>query len=258
MTSVITNYDVELVDKARVFLTAAAVNPASRAILERYGFDASEVERGTTLVADSERAFAAERAGTAWNFLARTPGARVAEARHWYVDKRRRWLRECFRRAEEEIGFVGAGAAAQRPLGAKLASAIVIAPRYAARALSPRVWREHRAERADNLRAARGDRPASAPPPKDTVLVELAGWYERWRLLAQRVFRDRPDLMAPFGLVPGKAPPRLRNKEARTKYGEKAAGSAVAVAVEVNDDDDAEADAPAPAAAAKKALPVVR
>jgi hypothetical protein len=121
---------------------------------------------------------------------------------------------------------------------------------YGARALSLRQWRTHRRELARDLVRARGERPVDAPPPKDTVIVELMGWYERWKMLAQRVFRGRPDLMAPYGLVPGKASPRLRNKAAQIKYGEKAAGSLPTMPVL---DDDADDDEPA----AKKLLPIV-
>jgi hypothetical protein len=95
---------------------------------------------------------------------------------------------------------------------------------HAKDALSARAWLAQRRELARDVRRARGEKPEAAPPPKDTALVELAGWYERWRLLAHRVFRERPDLLEPFGLKPGKAPPRLRGAEA-AKYGEKAAGS---------------------------------
>ena len=87
-----------------------------------------------------------------------------------------------------------------------------------------RAYVTHAASLRRNVERGQGPKPADAPPPKDTALVELAGWYERWRLLAHRVFRERGDLMAPYGLTPGKAPPRLRGKEA-VKYGEKAAGS---------------------------------
>lgn len=88
---------------------------------------------------------------------------------------------------------------------------------------------DHRAERRKNLRRAAEEKPADAPPPKDTALVELAGWYERWRLLAQRVFRQRPDLMAPYGLKPGRAPQRLRSRVAQIQYGEGAAGKLPAI-----------------------------
>ena len=99
-----------------------------------------------------------------------------------------------------------AGAAARRP--GRVAAGDAGAPRGAAGRTSS---------------ARRGERPEGAPPPKDTTLVELRGWYERWHLLAQRVFRGREDLLAPFGLTSGKAPPRLRGKAAQIKYGERAA-----------------------------------
>lgn len=244
MKSPVTKYDEALVEKAKQLLAAAAANPTSRAFLEKYGFDAAEQARGQRLIQDSVRAFAAERAGTAWNFLSPTPDRRVAEARHWYRDRRRRWMRECARRAEEAAGFAGTGPATQQSLARKLLASVVVATHYGPLAFSLHTWRMHRAELETDLELARGPRPSDAPPPKDTVIVELFGWYERWRLLAQRVFRERPDLMAPFGLVPGKAPPRLRNKAARIAYGEKAAGSIVPP--QVGDaDDEPESEIPA-------------
>ena len=202
--SKVTSFDRLLVAHSRRFLEAAEAHPASLQLLLRYGFSAEEQQRGHRLVRDCDRAFAEEAAGTAWNFLSPTPERRVAEARDWYRDRRRRWRQRCIRTAE--------------------AGGLASAARQLLLAISPAIWQQHRAELAENLRRARGSRPVDAPPPKDTVIVELAGWYERWKLLAQRVFRDRPDLMEPFGLVPGKASPRLRNKEARVRYGEGAAG----------------------------------
>jgi hypothetical protein len=51
--------------------------------------------------------------------------------------------------------------------------------------------------------------------------------------------------MAPYGLKPGKAPPRLRGKEA-AKYGEKAAGTVAGAAV-VEEDEATDDEAPEPA-----------
>ena len=204
MIARITRFDEELLAKARQFLTAAEAHADSRETLEKYGFSGEERERGKDLIDKTERSFEWERAGKAWNFLSPTPERRAAEARHWYKDARRRHVRSCLRRAEESRSV-------REVLG------------HLRRAVSITAFREHRAELARNLERSRGERPADAPPPKDTTLVELAGWYERWRLLAQRVFRGRPDLMAPYGLTPGKAPPRLRGKLAQIRYGEGAA-----------------------------------
>jgi len=209
----ITRFDEELLTRARQFLAAADAHEDSRAVLQQYGFSDEERARGHDLVGKTERSFEWERAGKAWNFLSPTPERRVAEARHWYKDARRRHVRACLRAAE---GSSSVGEA----LG------------HVRRALSVRAYLGHRADLARDLERARGSRPADAPPPKDTTLVELAGWYERWRLLAQRVFRARADLMAPYGLTPGKAPPRLRGKLAQIRFGERAAGGAGPVADE--------------------------
>jgi len=225
MKANITQFDEELVEKSRRFLDAADANPASLELLEKYGFVAAERERGRALVRDAARSFEWERTGNAWNFLSPTAERRIAEAQSWYRDRRRRHLRSCVAQAEREAGWTGDRPATRWPLRRKLAVAGVAAVRAAARALSPTVWRAHRAQLARDLARASGPRPADAPPPKDTVLVELSGWYERWHLLAQRLFRGRADLLAPFGLVPGKAPPRLRGREARLKYGERAGTS---------------------------------
>jgi len=222
----INHYEVELLEKARLFLRAADEQPDSRAFLERYGFNPQERERGRTLVRNTERSFEWEREGKAWNFLSPTVERRLAEARYWYADTRRRYLRSCLRAAEEESGWIGYKPSAQWSLLRKATEGFAIALRHALRAASPSAFIEHRAELRRNLVRALEERPADAPPPKDSSLVELSGWYEHWRLLAQRVFRERPDLMTPYGLVPGKAPPRLRSKSARAKYGEGAAGSA--------------------------------
>jgi hypothetical protein len=222
----INHYEVELLEKASLFLRAADEQPDSRAFLEKYGFNAHERERGWTLVRNTERSFEWEREGKAWNFLSPTVERRLAEARYWYADRRRRYLRACLRAAEEESGWIGYQPSAQWSLARKATEGLAIALRHLLRAASPSAFLEHRAELRRNLVSALGERPAGAPPPKDSSLVELSGWYEHWRLLAQRVFRERPDLMTPYGLVPGKAPPRLRSRSARAKYGEGAAGSA--------------------------------
>jgi hypothetical protein len=237
--AVITKYDRELVEMSEVFLAAAKANPESCALLEKYGFSKEEFDRGIVLCREARRSFEWEEAGKAWNFLSPTPERRKAEAKLWYADTRRRYVRACLRRAEEAAGWVGQQPAAKWSLARKLTIGAAVAVLHAKDAASLRAWREHREELAANLRRAAGPKPEGAPPPKDTALVELAGWYERWRLLAQRVFRQRPDLMAPYGLKPGKAPPRLRGKDA-AKYGEKAAGavSGAPSGASAEDDDD--------------------
>jgi hypothetical protein len=225
MKTWVTKFDEELLQKSKVFLAAADQHPDSRAILAKFGFSDEERERGRQLVLDTERSFEWEALGKAWNFIEPTPERRSAEARHWYRDTRSRYVAECLRRAEEESGWVGFGAATRWPLAKKATVGVAIFARHAVQVFSLGKLLEHRAEYQKNLALAQQPRPEGAPPPKDTALVVLAGWYERWRLLAQRVFRQRPDLMAPYGLVPGKAPPRLRSRVAQLKYGEKAAGS---------------------------------
>ncbi len=229
--AVITKYDRELVALSTRYLEAAEKNPESRAILAKYGYTAEEHERGLRLVRDALRSFEWEEAGEAWNFLSPTPERRTVEARAWYADTRRRYMRSCLRRAEEAAGWVGDGPASRWPLWRKLTVGPLVALNEARAIVSVSSLREHRAQLRRNIERGRGPKPSDAPPPKDTALVELAGWYERWRLLAHRVFRDRGDLMAPFGLTPGKAPPRLRGKEA-AKYGERAAGPAPDLAAE--------------------------
>ncbi len=219
-------FEIELLEKAGTFLKAAAENPESRAFLEKYGFKDAEQERGRELVRNTERSFEWERSGKAWNFLSPTVERRLDEARHWYKDHRRRYMRACFRAAEEESGWVGYGPAASWSVARKATVGTAIAFGHALRVFSPSALLEERAELRRNLERAHGEKPADAPPPKDSTLVELSGWYEHWRLLAQRIFRERPDLMAPYGLTPGKAPPRLRSRSARLKYGEGAAGTA--------------------------------
>lgn len=223
MISKITQYDEKLLAHSLRLLAATEANPESRALLEKYGFSKEEQARGHRLVADAKRAFEWERSGKAWNFLSLTPERRAAEAKDWYADRRRRYLRSLVLAAETNAGLIGEGPASQRPLTAKVAWGALELARAIPKALSPFALMQHRKELAQDLVRAKESRPADAPPPKDTVLVELSGWFERWRLLVQRVFRERPDLMEPFGLTPGKAPPRLRNKNLAAKYGESAA-----------------------------------
>ena len=254
MKTWVTKYDEDLLAKSKELVKGAEENPTSRELLGRYEFSEAELERGRKLIANVEKSFEWERSGRAYNFLSTTPEKRVAEAKHWYADTRRRWVREAFRHAEEDSGWVGFRPASQWPLERKLTEGTRIAVKHAVRAFSVSAFLEHRANLKRDLALALQDKPADAPPPKDTALVELAGWYERWRMLVQRVFRQRPDLMAPFGLTPGKAPPRLRGKAAQQKYGERAAGSLPVLQTngcethavdEADDDDDATADASA-------------
>ena len=248
MKTWITKFDEELLEKSKVFLAAADANEGSRALLTKFGFTDEERERGRQLVADTERSFLWEREGRAWNFLTPTAERRLKEARHWYKDSRERYVAECFRRAEEDSGWVGFGPARSWPVSRKLTTGAVIFARNAVKVFSVGKLLEHRAELKRNLALAQSEKPAGAPPPKDTALVVLSGWFERWRLLAQRVFRQRPDLMSPYGLTPGKAPPRLRSRVAQLKYGEKAAGSLPVISnpgAPPADDGDDEAEAPA-------------
>jgi hypothetical protein len=274
MSARITQYDEELVARSRVFLEAAEKNPESCALLDKYGFSAEERARGHVLIVNAELSFAWERAGKAWNFLSVTPERREKEARDWYADGVRRYMRSCFREAEAAAGWSGSGPASGWPASRKLTLGTLLALPHVIRAASPAVQMRLRDELRTNLERARGDKPAGAPPPKDTTLVELRGWYERWHLLAQRVFRGRSDLLAPFGLTSGKAPPRLRGKAAQTRYGEGAAlrgangtngtnGTSGAHAVEEEDDlvSQGLAEAPVeekPRARSPKALPIIR
>jgi hypothetical protein len=200
----INRFEEELLRACRKFLAGADGEPISTRILQEQGFSNEARERGHMLIAQAELAFAAERNGTAWNFLTPTPWQRRKEALDWFVDARWRRFRRNFVSAERADGVVDR-------LRAFWPS------------LSPVVMVQDHLELAKNLWRAGDERPADAPPPKDTVLVELQGWYEHWRLLAQRVFRGRPDLLSPFGLSSGKAPPRLRGKLAQIRYGEGAA-----------------------------------
>ena len=231
MTARVTRFDEELLEKARRFLAASEDHADSRAILEQFGYAEADRVRGRTLISSVAMSLEWERAGTAWNFLSPTPERRRDEALNWYRDARRRYMRDCFRAAELASHWFGDGGAARWGLGRKLTVGLVFALRHGLRIFSIAAWRGHRAELRRNLERARGEKPANAPPPKDTALVELAGWYERFRLLAQRVFRGRPDLLTPYGLTVGKAPPRLRGKLAQIRYGERAAGTLAGAAV---------------------------
>ena len=224
METWVTRFDDELVEKSRIFVRAAEENADSRAVLAQFGFSPEELLRGRTLVAATERSLDWERRGIAYNFLSRSPERRRAEARAWFREARRRYRTVVFRRAEERAGFTGSGPAARRLLVWKLTIGAAVWLLNALALAAPGPYLVERAVLKKNLAAAQADKPADAPPPKDSALVELAGWYERWRLLAQRVFRERADLMAPYGLTPGKAPPRLRGAGA-AKFGEKAASS---------------------------------
>ena len=207
-----THYEQSLVDRADLFLRALASDHESRVILERYGLGATEKERGRALLLDASKALVWTDDGRAWDFLEPTPERRLREARGWYADRRRRHYRACFRRVE--------GALLRRT---RFVERLVEATRALVDAASPLARTRDRSALRRDLERASQERPPEAPPPKDTVLVELSGWYERWRLLAQRTLRQRPDLLAHYGLVAGLPPPRLRGREAELVYGEKAA-----------------------------------
>lgn len=238
MKAFITQYDEALVASARRFIEAVEKTSEARAALERFGYSTEEHERGSALVRNAGLAFQWEREGKAWNFISATPERRVAEARAWYVEALRRHVQSRFRAAEQAAGWTGRGPASGWSLGRKLTVGTLLGLRALASAASPQLWLAERRALAHNLAAARGEPPPGAPPPKDAVLVELRGWYERWHLLAHRVFRGRPDLLEPFGLVSGKAPPRLRGKVAHLKYGERAAGALPGSEPQGDDADD--------------------
>jgi hypothetical protein len=200
MKSPVTQYDLALVAKARTFVQRMTEHePSFRAMAVR-GFDARALERGRTLLSDAERAFTWEGEGRAWNYISQDPERRVREAQYWYADARRRWKQRCFRDAEAALakGGVSSWGAAAKCL---------------AQAFSPIAGRALRAEFQQELARARGEKPADAPPPKDTVIVELAGWYERWALAARHMFRQSPEELTILGIAPGKAiARRLRTK----------------------------------------------
>lgn len=184
MKAGVTKYERELVELAERFLDAARDNAESCAILERYGYDRREHERGLLLVRGVLRSFRWEQDGKAWNFLSPTPERRILEAREWHRTTRRRHMQKCFRRAEEAAGWIGAGQASKWPTWRKLTLGTLAGVRHALAAVAPRTWVDHRLELRRNVKRARGPRPTGAPPPKDAALVELAGWYERWSLVA--------------------------------------------------------------------------
>src|SRR5205814_9789218 len=99
MKARITRYDEELVAVSRRFIEAAEKNPESLAVLQRFGFNDEERERGRVLTDLAERSFEWERAGKAWNFLSPTPERRAKEARDWGADARRRFGQSRFRAA---------------------------------------------------------------------------------------------------------------------------------------------------------------
>jgi hypothetical protein len=200
MGAKINRFEEELLTAARKFLSGAETQPSSTKLLDEHGFSEEARQRGRVLIAQAEQAFQAERDGTAWNFITKTPEERRREALSWFVDTRWRRFRQGFVAVERGAVLTGLRTAFS-PLG-----------------LLEDQWTLLR-----DLKRAGGERPAGAPPPKDTVLVELQGWWEHWRLLAQRIFRGRNDLLAPFGLTSGKAPPRLRGKLAQIRFGEGAA-----------------------------------
>ncbi len=223
MKAEINRFERQVVEQARGFLAGAAQNAEVAAVLARFGLTPEERQRGERLTEHAARALDWEERGEAWNFLSPTPARRRAEARSWFQDARRRHLRSCVRAAEEEAGWTGAGPAASWPPLRKLTRGSWLALPHLLRALSPGALLEHLGELRRDLRRAGEARPADAPPPKDTALAELGGWFEHWRLLAHRVFRKDPELLAAVGLVAGKAPPRLRAPRARAEFGEGAA-----------------------------------
>lgn len=224
----VTNYDRQLLERAGRFLAGLDESTRAREVLGHLGLSEEALVRGRQLHAATARALDWEERGIAWNFLSPTPERRLVEARHWYRDARRRHVRECLRLAEEESGWIGYRAASRWPLQKKLLEGTPIALRHLVRAFSIEAFLAHRAELAENLRRAKGPVPADAPPPKDTALAELSGWFERWRLLAQRAFRETPELLAALGLSAGKAPPRLRTPRARRELAEAAASAILA------------------------------
>jgi hypothetical protein len=203
MKSPVTKFDEALLVDARRFLDAIEARPDTRIALEAYGFDQKALDRGRFVVGETARAFEWERAGKAWNYISPTPERREKEALYWYKDARRRYRQACFRAA-------GAALRSGRGLGA-LASAAG----HAMSAFSPSAAAEQRREFKREIDLARGERPNDAPLPKDTVLVELSGWYDHWSLAARQAFRDKPEVLPSLGLTPGRAPRRLRNKNDR-------------------------------------------
>ncbi len=202
MKAQITRFDEELVTHVNTFLSGLRDHTEGAALLAQHGLDPIARAKGEWLVQETERAFEWERQGKAWNYLSPTPERRAVEARYWYKDGLCRHRQSCFRAVEKELRD-------RRP------GSLLRAVRCALRAFSPSIYiGKHREFRRELVRA-KGERPADAPLPKDTALVELAGWYERWSLMAIQIFRERPDLAAPLGLKPGRAAQRLRTKAVR-------------------------------------------
>ncbi len=216
----VTRFDRELLEQVRVFVAGMDDDVIIRTTLEKFGLGEDDRTRGRYLVSETKKALEWEDAGTAWNFLSVDKEGRLREARHWYKDARRRYVRSCVRSAEEEAGWGGCGPALQWNPLKKLTVGFWIAIGHFLHIFSPKVFFGHRVEFRRKLRLAAGEKPEGAPLPKDTALVELSSWYERWRLIAQRVFRQAPHMLLKVGLKPGKAPPRLRTAEGRSQYGE--------------------------------------
>jgi hypothetical protein len=195
MRSPVTQYDEELLSNARKLVDALERDKTLSSALGDYDLDAKALERGRFLVDETARALAWEREGRAYNYLSATPEGRVKEARYWNKDARRRHRQRCLRAAEASgslWSFLG----------------------HVLDAFSVRVSRRLSRELRREIQRAKEGRPADAPLPKDTALVELSGWYGRWSLAALQSMRDKPEALALLGLVPGKAPPRrLRNRK---------------------------------------------
>jgi hypothetical protein len=200
MKSPVTRYDEELLANAQKLVVGLEENGALTQALGAYDLDAKAIERGRFLVDETHRSFEWEREGKAYNYLSATPEGRMKEARYWNKDARRRHRQACFRDAESVVGERGI-------------AGILSALGHLARALSPALSRTLRRELATELERAREGKPSDAPLPKDTALVQLSGWYERWSLAALTVLREQPEELSRVGIAAGKAAPRrLRNK----------------------------------------------
>lgn len=203
MKSPVTKFDEALLAEAQRLLDAVHAQPHVHAALQSYGFDDAALKRGRFLVRETERAFEWEKAGKAWNYISPTPERRVKEARYWYQDARRRYRQECFRAAEAVLR-------SRSGIGAALA-----ATGQAMRSLSLGAFLRQRRDFKKELLLARGERPSDSPLPKDTILAELSGWYDRWSLAARQALRDSPEVLLSMGLTPGRLPRRVRNKHDR-------------------------------------------
>jgi hypothetical protein len=203
MKSPVTKYDEALLADAQRLLDAMEAQREAYAALQSYGFDDAALQRGRFVVRETERAFEWEKAGKAWNYISPTSERRVREARYWYKDARRRYRQECFRAAE-------AAMRSRSGIGAVLA-----ATGQAMRSLSLLAFLRQRRDFKKELLLARGERPSDSPLPKDTVLAELSGWYDRWSLAARQALRETPELLLSMGLTPGRLPRRVRNKHDR-------------------------------------------